>query len=550
MSGFTYSINFQAVQAGSLGQTQAILDKLDNSVNQLNTAVGRLGKNFDNAGRQGERSMGGMRNGVAGLIAQLGLAAYVSKSLTAGFDMDRVNTQLAITSGSAEGGARSLKFLEETSERLGTSFRGSLAGYNELARGLQQRGLGDEVDKVFTSLSEASIVNKLTEGEMQGVMSSFAKMAKEGKVSAGAIQNELGSAIPAAWDVAVRASGMSSERLQSAMEKGQISAQKFLPKFAAELSRTYEGALPDAMNSATANMNRFRNAAQQASVAFGENLVPMATKFMTEYLIPAMKWMKDNAATLGKITAIAVGTAVAFKTLITVGNALKSVVWGARMAWMALNVAFGFSPIGVIITAVLALAAAVVWAWNKFEKFRGFVFGFFAYLKENVKLFYETFITPLKNLGKIIVGIFTLDKNLIAEGIKGNMDVFQNTVMKSGERLGKAFQSGYNDGIENFRQSKATKAGSTGGAASAVEDKFASPALPGQSRTPLDSKVKAGLQGISEGGRQMKNITINVNKLVEQLILKAERVDQGISQVRDAVQREFLQVLNTANQIQ
>ena len=65
-----------------------------------------------------------------------------------------------------------------------------------------------------------------------------------------------------------------------------------MPSFARELRKTFAGELPNAVDRADAEFNRFSNAVFDLKVAFGTELLPTlveAAKFMTETLIPATK---------------------------------------------------------------------------------------------------------------------------------------------------------------------------------------------------------------------------------------------------------------------
>lgn len=62
-------------------------------------------------------------------------------------------------------------------------------------------------------------------------------------------------------------------------------------------------------------------------------------------------------------------------SLITSLTKLTGVFDLVGKAWLALNKVFVFSQVGLIITAVVALAAALYYAWNESAKFREVVFG-------------------------------------------------------------------------------------------------------------------------------------------------------------------------------
>lgn len=530
MSGFTYSIQFNTLGSGSLSRTLAVLDQLDGEVDNLNVSVHRLGGNLQRAGKQGAAGFGAMSSGLGGLVAQLGVVAGLTKSVQDGMRMEGLEASTAFAVGGEEAGAKALAYVREESDRLGLSYMSSLAAYKNFAGAVKGTALESSMNDIFTAVNEGATVMKLTEYETEGVMYAISQMASKGIVSAEELRQQLGERLPGAIGLASKAMGMSQAEFNKQLESGKITAQEFLPKLAAIMRETYADGIPAAINSSQANFNRFKNTLTDISVIVGERLLPPFINFLHQYAIPALKWIGENIDIFMALGSAILGAAATVKV--------------ATAATWLFNASLLANPIGLVVVALGAVAGAVVWAWNRFEKFRGFIVGFFGYLKENVKLFFEIFVEPLKNIGKMLIGIFTLDKNLIMEGIQGNMDVWKNSVLKAGTRLGSAFTTGYQKGVG--AKATGTPSSSTQSAGGAVDRQFAGNA----GAKAADSNLKKGINDITGGGKSAKNITINLGKLVEQLIVKTERMTESGPQIRDLVQRELLQVLNTANQIQ
>jgi cob(I)alamin adenosyltransferase len=80
----------------------------------------------------------------------------------------------------------------------------------------------------------------------------------KGTVQAEELRGQLGERIPGAFQMAARAMGVSAAELNKLLEQGKVLSDDFLPKFAQELRRTFAGALPEAVDSAQANLNRFQ----------------------------------------------------------------------------------------------------------------------------------------------------------------------------------------------------------------------------------------------------------------------------------------------------
>jgi len=140
--------------------------------------------------------------------------------------------------------------------------------------------------------------------------------------------------------------------------------------------------------------------------------------FMHNYLIPAFNdavkigknlfdFYKNNQTTL---QALAVGILAVATTIKVVSLATKA--WAAVQA--AFNVIMALNPIGIVILAVIGLAAALIYAWKRSEKFRDVVNGAFTKVKDiavgafnKVKGAAETVWNWLKKNWPLLLAIIT-----------------------------------------------------------------------------------------------------------------------------------------------
>jgi len=106
-------------------------------------------------------------------------------------------------------------------------------------------------------------------------------------------------------------------------------------------------------------------------IELGQKLLPKATEFLG-WLKDAAKWMGDHK-TLVKDTAIAVGLLAAayvtYKTAVGFSDAIKAL----SAAQWGLNAAMDANPIGLVVVALAALVAGVIYAYTHFETFRKIV---------------------------------------------------------------------------------------------------------------------------------------------------------------------------------
>jgi hypothetical protein len=232
-----------------------------------------------------------------------------------------------------------------------------------------------------------------------------------------------------------------------------------------------------------------------------------------------------------------------------------AVTQGWTAAQTALNVAMTANPIGLVVAAIVALIAIVVWAWNKFEGFRKVMYGVWESMAEVGKLignFLLDIITaPIKALGLLGKAFMQFVKG----DWKGAMNTAKdaaltftgvNTIknaIEGGKKVGAAYAAGAQKGAESFKKSKSQTSAENGLALGAG----GSAGVPGIDPLATDGGTKGGVAGITEGGSKQTNITISGIKLIENLTLRSENVREGAGQIRDILQEELLRVLNAAN---
>jgi hypothetical protein len=200
-----------------------------------------------------------------------------------------------------------------------------------------------------------------------------------------------------------------------------------------------------------------------------------------------------------------------------------------------------------VIALLVGLAAGVVWAWNKFEGFRSFMLGMNEVFIEFHRLIYDFAIAPLMAMGKTLMGVFTFDKSLMAEGMSDSMKAFEKISEGAGGRIKDAWGRGWDKGAN------APKVGlpdflTGGGTADAVSKAFGGNVpggAGGAGGSGKDKSMTQGIEGITGGGS--KNITISVGSMVENMTIQAQNMKEGTVEMREMIIRELMQALNSAN---
>lgn len=108
-----------------------------------------------------------------------------------------------------------------------------------------------------------------------------------------------------------------------------------------------------------------QNAMMRTAIALGAKLLPAvnAGAVLLSKFANVITIIVNNT---GPLVPMLVAFAAAMATV-------KAAILGARIAMLAFNVAMAANPIGIVISALAALAVGVVWAYDKFKPFREFV---------------------------------------------------------------------------------------------------------------------------------------------------------------------------------
>lgn len=176
-----------------------------------------------------------------------------------------------------------------------------------------------------------------------------------------------------------------------------------------EAERKFGDAAEKYGNTSAAASERFHVALENLQETIGAALLPALTTF-SNALAKITSYFAEHE-TLAKAVVIALGALGA--TLLTIGAATKvyaagqTIARAATVAWTAaqwlLNAALTANPIGVVIVALAALAAAIKIAWDHSETFRRIVTGAF----NAVKTAAESVIGWVKNNWPIIVTLLS-----------------------------------------------------------------------------------------------------------------------------------------------
>lgn len=216
---------------------------------------------------------GGLRSMATGLVG-LGVGVFTLKQIAdAVIDVGRAlleaqgrldNFRAGIQFALGRDAGNDLDYVRETASNLGlelTSLSRSYVQFMAASRGTSLEG--QRARDVFEAVAQASSVLGLSAERQEDALRALAQMMSKGTVQAEELRGQLGDQLPGAFQLAAKAIGVTEGELNRMLERGEIIASDFLPKFAAALRSQLGEASVSAANGAQQAMNRLATAWEQ-----------------------------------------------------------------------------------------------------------------------------------------------------------------------------------------------------------------------------------------------------------------------------------------------
>ncbi len=253
------------------------LDRAEKELRQLGPAGRAAGQGaragaagIERFGTTAERASRGanlLRSAVAGFT----FAYFARQTVRAvdslkdlGLTFEALNQRFTFATGSVAEGAREMAFVREEADRLGISFLASASSYSKLAAAVRGTNIDTaQTREIFLGIAEASSVLRLSADQVEGAYRAIEQVASKGTVQAEELRGQLGERIPGAFQIAARAMGVTTAELNKMLELGEVLADDFLPRFAAQLRREFAEGVPTAADSAAASFARLGNSIER-----------------------------------------------------------------------------------------------------------------------------------------------------------------------------------------------------------------------------------------------------------------------------------------------
>jgi tape measure domain-containing protein len=255
----------QAFDKLSAEEKQALADlkKFNQESNNTNKSMGELG------------SIAGKVGGVlGGLFAVSQIKQFASAVVETTVKFEAMKKAIDFASGSVEAGNKNFEFMRDLASKLGLDLRATAEGYKTFASAANLAGQSSqETNRQFAAVAKAAQVMGLSAEDTKGAFLALGQMMSKGNVQAEELRGQLGERLVGAFGIAAKAMGVTTGELNKMLQKGQVIAADFLPKFATELENTF-GKGNVQVTTLAASQNRFNSSIDSLILAIGNKLNP------------------------------------------------------------------------------------------------------------------------------------------------------------------------------------------------------------------------------------------------------------------------------------
>ena len=349
----------------SLHSLAKALDDVDDSADEVSRSVGDSGARVSSVGSLARSAVAP----VLALGAAVGIGGFASEAIEASDATDKFVSTLQF----AGIDTTTIDRLKESAQKYADETVYDLSDIQNVTAQLAANGV-ENYDKLAEAAGNLNAVAGGNKETFSSVGMVLTQTAGQGKLTTENF-NQLSDAIPGASgkiQEALLNAGAYTGNFREALEKGEVTAQEFndavlqlgsdeAAQAAARSTKTIEGA--------AGNL--------QATIVGGfkdliDYIKPGVTDLMgsiTDSISSSIDWIKghkDEMLALG----VAVGVAVAAYAGFSILTSVKAWIAATTLAQQGLNAALRANPVGIVITALAALAAGLYLLYQRNEGFR------------------------------------------------------------------------------------------------------------------------------------------------------------------------------------
>jgi tape measure domain-containing protein len=570
----------------SIRKYNSEIKKVERELNRLQTINGSKVKSWAKDAVNQMPGAGLMMNPL--VAAGAGLAAITKL----GIENEKAAVSYEVLLGSAE---KAKKMLGEMNQ-FAAATPYSKGDLQESGKLMLSFGIAQE--KIMPTMKMLGDIAMGDKEKLNSLTLAFSQVQSAGKLQGQDLLQLINAGFNPLQEISKK-TGKSMGELKEAMSKGAISAQMVEEAFksATGPGGTFYGMTEKIGNTIggklSTAMDKLKDVALKAFELIGPILSPALDALigLFEILAVPIGWVTNGFKWLVDVVKeyypwlITLGAAVAAYTIYV--NALtiklmalaawKRIVAAATAVWegvqWALNTAMSANPIGLIIAGIVALIAAIAYVIYKTEGWGSLWEGTVGFMKhsfyafvEGVKAMWITFTNGFMiGINKIKEGWYSF-KEAVGLGESSENQAALEKIRQDTEERKKAIVEAHKKSVEHMVKAKKALQSidmqwNSEKSLSDVKDglmkklgiggnsQIAGGTTLSGSGTGTNNPVKDGINSVVGGGKKQTNITVQLGKMLENIIINSGNLDEGLSEVESKVEEVFLRILNGANSL-
>lgn len=242
-----------------------------------------------------------------------GLVQTIAEVRDATIKFEGYRIALEAVTGSQERANQAIAFTRDLSQRLGLELSSTTERYTQFAAATRGTRLeGEKGQRVFEQFASTFAVLGLSADRQALAFQAIVQILGKGVVQAEELRGQLAESLPGAVELAARALGVTTAKLNELIKTGQLNGVDFITSFGAQAQKEYGERVPAAIDSSRAAFGRFSNAITDLKVQVGSGGL---VDSLTDSIEKITDRLKDPEVVKG-LTAIGTGIVDSFGYLV------------------------------------------------------------------------------------------------------------------------------------------------------------------------------------------------------------------------------------------
>lgn len=229
--------------------------------------------------------------------------------------------RLALTAvyGSSDIAAKQLGFLRKAANDAGVSVQAIAQSFIKFSAAFANAGIPlEQTNELFARLTKAAGILGLSTDDTGRAINALGQIASKGVVSMEELRQQLGDALPGAFQIAARGLGVTEKELTKLVESGQLAARDFLPAFSEGLT-----SVSGEVDTMSARLNEGLNVITVFFQKIGDTGVWLAMKTAVSGVVEILRALAFVVGSLAIGFQNAVGSITVFIAALTQGEGLS-----------------------------------------------------------------------------------------------------------------------------------------------------------------------------------------------------------------------------------